>query len=70
MSTGRMDSYEFAWFKQVMNEVLPAVTRHFGIRLSPKFKIEEKEIWEISVGDLSALDHVLAEEDERYKPFD
>ena len=70
MRTGRMDTYEFAWFRQVMNEILPAVTRQFGVRLSPKFRLEEKEIWEISVGDLSALDEVIAEEDEQYSPFE
>jgi 5-methylcytosine-specific restriction protein A len=69
MSTGRMDSYEFSWFRQVMNELLPALARQLGARLSPKFKLEQSEVWEISVGDLSMLDQMLAKEDDRYEPF-
>lgn len=70
MSTGRMDSYEFSWFRHVMNEMLPAIARQLGIRLSPKFKVENKEIWELSVGDLCALDRALVDEDSRYESFD
>ena len=70
MSTGRMDSYEFAWFRQLMNEILPAVARQCGVRLSTKFRLEKKEIWEIPVGDLSALDKAVADRDEQYSPFE
>lgn len=65
-STGIMTGTEFVWFKHFMQEMLPALTRAFDIRLVPKFGLADEETWYLPLGDLRRLDQQLLEADDQY----
>jgi hypothetical protein len=66
-STGAMTEYEFMLFKQFIKEMIPTMSHAFGIHLDPKFKLDERSVWHLPVGDLKRLDRSLADEDSEYR---
>jgi len=65
-STGRMTDTEFLWFRQFLKEILPALARVHGVRLKPKFNLDDRQAWYLPMGDLRRLDSALTEADSRY----
>ncbi len=65
-STGRMTNVEFVWFKQFLQEMLPALARSHDVQLRPKFNLNDEENWYLPLGDLRRLGRQLAEEYDRY----
>lgn len=59
-----MDSYEFIWFRQVIDEMLPALAAEMGVMLDTKFDIDERSCWHIPVGDVKVLDTRLTDRPE------
>lgn len=69
-STGRMDQYTFLYFKQFFNEILPAMGRRIGVRIDPKFRLDDsRDVWFIPLGDIRHADANLATFDEEYSSF-
>lgn len=64
-----MDDYTFHYFKQFWNEMLPAMGRSVGVRLDPKFNLENNEAWSVPLGDVCLADPLLSEIDEEYNSF-
>jgi hypothetical protein len=66
-STGAMDEYVFQYFKQFFHEMLPAMGRQVGVRIDPKFRIDDRrDVWFIPLGDIRHADATLATFDEEY----
>jgi hypothetical protein len=65
-STGGMTDTEFVWFKQLLNEMIPVMADTFGVRLQPKFGLQEDKIWYLPLGDLRRLDKQLYGTDAEY----
>jgi hypothetical protein len=65
-STGRMTQTEFIWFRHFLKEILPALARVYRVRLRPKFKLDDRQAWYISLGDLRRLDSHISDEDNQY----
>jgi len=66
-STGAMDNYTFRHFRQFFDEILPAMGRAVGVRLDPKFRLDDKrDVWFVSLGDVRHADATLSTFDEEY----
>lgn len=66
-SSGTMTDPEFLLFKQLLNEMLPAMAREFGVRLRPKFDLDGRSCWHLPVGDMRRLDQELSSEAPQYR---
>ncbi|MFB6199158.1 MAG: HNH endonuclease, partial [Halobacteriaceae archaeon] len=52
-STGAMDDYTFRYFRHFFDEILPAMGRSIGVRLDPKFRLDDKrDVWFVSLGNV------------------
>jgi len=69
-STGGMSEREFIWFKQFINEMVPAMADVVGAKITPKFNLDGQDEWYIPIGDAAALDKQLAKSDVRYTSLD
>jgi len=66
-STGAMDDYTFRYFRQFFDEILPAMGRAVGVRLDPKFRLDNRrDVWFVSLGDTRHADATLSTFDEEY----
>ena len=64
--SGWMDEYMFRYWEQFWKEMLPAMGRSIGVRLDPKFNLNEDKMWRVSLGDLRLADAILSTDDEEY----
>lgn len=64
--SGWMDEYTFRYWEQFWKEMLPAMGRSIGVRLDPKFNLNEDKMWRVSLGDLRLADAILSTDDEEY----
>jgi hypothetical protein len=65
-SSGAMTDTEFLLFKQLLTEMLPAMAREFGVRLRPKFDLDDRDCWHLPLGDVRRLDRELSSEAPQY----
>lgn len=66
-SSGAMDDYTFRYFRHFFDEILPAMGRNIGVRLNPKFRLDNKrDVWFISLGNVRHADAVLPTFDSEY----
>lgn len=68
-TTGQMTDHEFMYFKQFLTEMIPALARGYGVRLIPKFKLDDRPVWHLPLGDMKRLDNTLSEEDAEYRSY-
>jgi len=62
-----MDDYTFRYFRQFFDEILPAMGRAVGVRLDPKFRLDNRrDVWFVSLGDTRHADATLSTFDEEY----
>ena len=66
-STGEMTEYEFTLFRQFLREMVPAMARSHNVRLVPKYKLDNRQVWHLPLGDVKRLDKTLSEEDTEYR---
>lgn len=65
-SSGVMTDTEFLMFKQLLTEMLPAMAREFGVRLRPKFDLDNRDCWHLPLGDVRRLDRELSSDAPQY----
>jgi hypothetical protein len=58
-SSGRMADDEFLWFKQLVDEMLPALARKCGVNLQSYYSLDDTDAWFLPIGDLYLLDKQL-----------
>jgi hypothetical protein len=62
-SSGQMTDAEFVWFKQLVDEMIPALANKYGVNLEPLYGLDDSDCWFFPRGDLHLLDEKLKEDD-------
>jgi len=63
VSSGRMADDEFLWFKQLINEMIPALARKYSVNLHTYYSLDGTDAWFLPIGDLHLLDEKLGNDD-------
>lgn len=61
VSSGEMTDTEFIWFKHLLKEMLPAMSKSFDVMMKPKFGIADQDMWHLPLGDIRRLDEQLSD---------